>query len=258
MKRVLVRGALGQLGLSIQDIATEYIDLEFVFTSSEILDITDAEKVNRVITSGNFDWCINCAAYTNVEQAERIPEIAFKVNADGVKNLALACKQNLVSLVHISTDYVFDGKRDAPYTPEDIPNPINEYGKSKWEGEKKVQQILKQYFIVRTSWLYHKKHGKNFYKTILEKANKGQIIQVTNQQIGSPTNAENLAKYIINLICKDSKNYGIHHYTDQGAMTWFSFAKQILKENNLEKKVKLEKVGNYRTFAQRPKNSVLA
>ncbi len=147
MKRILVTGALGQLGLSIQDIATEYTDLEFVFTSSEVLDITDTEMVNNAFASGNFDWCINCAAYSNVEQAEKTPEMAFKVNAEGVKNLALACKQIQATLVHISTDYVFNGEKGSPYTPEDLPSPINEYGRSKLKGEQYIQQILSKYFI---------------------------------------------------------------------------------------------------------------
>lgn len=257
MKRVLVTGASGQLGLSIQDTIKENTELEFIFASSEDLDITDAEKVNRLFASGKFDWCINCAAFTNVEQAEKTPHIAFNVNAEGVKNLAVACNTNNTILIHISTDYVFNGQKGSPYYPEELPNPINEYGRSKWEGEKMAQQILKQYIIVRTSWLYHKKHGKNFYKTILEKGKKEHIIQVTDQQMGCPTDAQNLAIYLINLIQKDSKKYGIHHFTDGIAMTWFGFAKKIIKENNLESAVKIVKDNNYSSFAKRPKFSVL-
>ena len=164
MKRVLVTGANGQLGLSLQDIANNYPDLEFIFKNRSDFDITNKDQGEKIISSVKFDYCINCAAYTNVEQAERTPEVAYTINVEGVKNMAMACKENNVTLIHISTDYVFDGEKETPYTIEDQPNPINEYGKSKWEGEKRIQEILSNYFIVRTSWLYHKKHGKIFTK----------------------------------------------------------------------------------------------
>lgn len=257
MKRILVTGAAGQLGLSIQDIHANYTDYAFAFKDSDQLDITDYENVEETIGSGSYDFVINCAAYTNVEQAEKTPEIVFKVNAEGVKNIALACKKHGVALIHISTDYVFDGEKAAPYTVDDIPNPINAYGKSKLKGEEYVQEILTDYFIVRTSWLYSKKHGKNFYKTILAKARKKEVLYVTDEQIGCPTDAGNLAKHSVELIFFKSKEYGIQHFTDNEAMTWYGFAQNILEENGLENKVDLEKARNYRTFAIRPKNSIL-
>lgn len=255
MKRVLVTGANGQLGQCIQKIADEYSDLGFEFHSSETCDITDVQKITSLFSEGNFDYCINCAAYTNVEQAEKTPERAFAVNAEAVKNLAIGCKKNKVTLIHVSTDYVFDGEKETPYLPSDKTNPINEYGKSKRKGEIYVQELLKHYFIVRTSWLYSE-YGKNFYKTILKKAQAGEDLQITDEQTGSPTNANNLAAYIMELI--KTTDYGIHHFTDGETMTWYGFAKEILKENNLEGTVKLDKAKNYRTFARRPKNSILA
>src|SRR5690606_31594138 len=156
----------------------------------------------------------NCAAYTNVEEAEQNPELAFKVNADGTRNLALACKEHGTTLIHISTDYVFDGKKDTPYTINDKPNPINEYGKSKLKGEEHIRQILYNHFILRTTWLYSKKYGHNFYRTILKKAIEGQELRITDQQLGCPTNTETLARFILDEIIMGKKPFGTHHITD--------------------------------------------
>jgi dTDP-4-dehydrorhamnose reductase len=257
MKRVLVTGADGQLGRCIQKMANDFSELEFEFHASKTIDITDAQKVASILSKGNFNYCINCAAYTNVEQAEKTPEPAFAVNAEAVKNLAVACANNKVTLIHISTDYVFDGEKETPYLPSDQTNPINEYGKSKLQGERYIQELLEYYFIVRTSWLYSE-FGKNFYKTILQKAKAGDDLRITDEQTGCPTNANNLAAYILNLVKSGAIDYGIHHFTDGEAMTWCGFAQKILKEHNLEGKVKLDKAKNYRTFARRPKNSILA
>lgn len=178
------------------------------------------------------------------------------VNALGTKNLALACSKKKVVLIHISTDYVFDGEKLGGYLPSDKPNPINEYGKSKLLGEQFIQEYLIDFMIIRTSWLYSE-FGNNFYKTILAKANRGENLQVTDAQTGCPTNANNLAAYILNCISTDECNNGVYHFTDGETMTWYGFAKRILKQNNLENKVKLVKDKNYRTFAKRPKNSTL-
>lgn len=256
MSRVLVTGAAGQLGKCIQKISDDFPVTEFEFHTSETLDITAPGKISTIFSTGNFDYCINCAAYTNVEQAEKTPEPAFAVNAEAVKNLAIACANNKVTLIHVSTDYVFDGEKETPYLPSDKTNPINEYGKSKLKGEGYIQEILEHFFIVRTSWLYSE-FGKNFYKTILKKAQAGDDLQITEEQTGCPTNANNLAVYILGLLKNNSTDYGIHHFTDGEAMTWYSFAQRILKEHNLEGKVKLDKAKNYRTFAKRPKNSTL-
>ncbi|MDO6604341.1 dTDP-4-dehydrorhamnose reductase [Arenibacter palladensis] len=253
----MVTGAAGQLGRSLQDLTSEYPNFQFVFKISNDLDITNNESLVEIFKTGGFDYCINCAAYTKVDEAEKSPEMAFKVNAEGVKNLASACKHNNVALIHISTDYVFDGEKGSPYTVNDQPKPINVYGKSKWEGEKYIQNILDKYFIVRTSWLYHKIHGHNFYKTILTKARKGEELRITDAQIGCPTNAANLAKYLLELILTDNQEYGIYHFTDGQAMSWIDFAKIIVEENGLINTTTIVKDNNYRSFANRPKNSLL-
>ena len=256
--KVLVTGASGQLGKTIEELYKENdFNIEFIFFDKSNFDITDKPQINQIFNQRKFDYCINCAAYTNVEQAEKTTQLAYEINAEGVKNLALVCKANNVILIHISTDYVFDGEKSEPYTVDDTPNPINEYGKSKLLGEQYIEETILQYFIVRTSWLYSKKHGNNFYKTILKKAEKDIELYITDEQIGCPTNTVNLSKFIIDIIHFNNKNFGIFHFCDKKAMSWYYFSLQILKENNLSHKIKLVKAKNYHTFARRPKNSVL-
>lgn len=257
MTAVLVTGSDGQLGQCLQKISTDYPELHFDFRNSKTLDITDPEKLSAVFSNGAFGYCINCAAYTHVEQAEKTPDPAFAVNAVGVRNLAEQCLHHRVTLLHISTDYVFDGRKDSGYLPSDPTNPINVYGKSKLQGERSIQELLTRYFIVRTSWLYSE-FGANFYKTVVRKAEAGEDLRITDEQTGCPTNANHLARYLLQLISMGNTDYGIHHFTDGEAMTWFDFAQRILRENHLENKVKLDRAVNYRTFAKRPKNSVLA
>ena len=164
---ILVTGASGQLGKTIKELySNNTLGLSFTFVNKNQLDITDEAMLKSCFTLNKFNYCINCAAYTNVDQAEKTPEIAFKVNAEGVKYLSEICKEHNVILVNISTDYVFDGNKTTPYTIDDLPNPINNYGKSKLLGEEYIKQILNKYYIIRTSWLFSKKYGKNFYRTI--------------------------------------------------------------------------------------------
>jgi len=256
MKNILATGANGQLGKCIRKIAEEYSNYIFHFHDSKTLDITNLKQIEKIFNAHQFEYCINCAAYTNVEQAEKTPESAFAINADGVKNIAQACFKNKTLLIHISTDYVFDGKKNSPYLTNDTTNPINEYGKSKLKGELYIRKLLSNYYIIRTSWLYSE-FGKNFYKSILNKAKAGEDLQMADDQTGSPTNANNLAQFILDLIATNKSDFGLIHFTDGMAMTWYDFAHRILVENGLEEKVKLDRAENYRTFARRPKYSVL-
>ena len=258
MRSVLITGSNGQLGISIKELEKNYPDLKLLFCSSKELDITNYHEVLRFFEANKPDYCINCAAYTDVEQAERKPEKAFLVNAEAVKNLAETCKSYKTILIQVSTDYVFDGWKEEPYKVGDKTNPINQYGKSKLKGEAYIQEILKEFFIVRTSWLYNKNHGKNFYRTVLEKAKKGEDLKITTEQTGCPTDTLNLARYLLNLIENQDRKFGLYHFTDGVAMTWYDFAKKILIENLLLDTAKLEKVKKYRTFAARPVNSVLS
>ncbi|MFD0990547.1 dTDP-4-dehydrorhamnose reductase [Mariniflexile jejuense] len=256
--KILVTGANGQLGKTIEELyAKNKSNLDFTFVSKAELDITNNTELNLFFQVNQFDYCINSAAYTNVEQAEKTPEIAYKVNAEGVKNLAEVCKKTNTVLIHISTDYVFDGQKKEPYTVTDLTNPINEYGKSKLLGEQHIQNCLETYFIIRTSWLYSKTYGKNFYKAIVAKAQTEKELTITTEQTGCPTNTVNLAAFIYKIIQTSNINYGVYHFCDEKAMTWYDFAEQILIENNLLKKIKLVKSEKYLTFAKRPVNSVL-
>ena len=235
-----------------------HTEISFDFKTSEELDITQRGQIAEAFRKGKYNLCINCAAFTDVEAAESNPEEAFKVNAEGVKNLALVCKEHGVVLTQISTDYVFDGKKKDAYTVADMPNPINEYGKSKLAGEKLIQQWHPEHYIVRTSWLYSKKHGHNFYKTILKKALAGEELRVTNAQKGRPTNTETLARFILNEIALGNKPFGTYHFADGDPITWHEFAEKILKENKLFERVALTVDNEYQTLAKRPKNSVLS
>jgi dTDP-4-dehydrorhamnose reductase len=257
MKRVLVTGAGGQLGKSIQDLAPEYESMEFFFMEKTELDITNRDKVMEKFRQVQPDYSINCAAYTEVDQAEKTPQPAYAVNVKGVENLVRACDETGTILIHISTDYVFDGKKKEGYRPEDQPNPINVYGRTKLEGEQIIHKRLDHYFIIRTSWLYSKKYGPNFYLTILEKAKRGEKLTVTDAQRGCPTDATNLARHILELIDSGSTDYGISHFTDSVAMSWLEFADRILTENGLKEVTELVKGENYLTFAPRPQFSNL-
>lgn len=257
MRKILVTGASGQLGLAIKEKASYLPELQFYFKDKSEVDITKSREVNDTLMEIRPDYCINCAAYTNVEQAEHEPEPAFAVNSEGAEILAKACSVVGATLIHISTDYVFDGDKATPYTVNDLPNPINKYGRSKWEGEIRIAAAMDQYYIVRTSWLYSN-NGKNFYTTILKKARENNFIEVTDEQKGCPTHADNLAGFILNDLILGQPAFGIYHYTDGVPMSWYEFARKILIEHNLDKKVTVKKANNYRTFAARPKNSVLA
>ncbi len=256
MKKILVTGANGQLGRCIKDAAADFPDLEFVFVSKEELNIENSDLLLDFFSKNSFTHCINTAAYTNVEKAESEPEKAFAINAEAVKKVAVSCKENDVVMLHISTDYVFDGKKQTPYLETDATNPINVYGASKLKGEHYIQEICDKFFIFRTSWLYSQ-FGHNFVKTILKYAEAEKPLTITTEQTGTPTNANDLAKALLQVIAQDSTDYGIYHYSNGGETTWFGFAEEILQQTEKLKDTKLAKTNHYRTFAARPAYSVL-
>jgi dTDP-4-dehydrorhamnose reductase len=256
MKTVLVTGASGQLGKCIQKVSENENTIDWLFMDSSEIDITSKTDLEMCFNSKQIDYCINCAAYTNVEKAEAEKEKAFSINAEAVKRLAEICKAHKTVLIHISTDYVFDGKSESPYKEEDTTNPINVYGASKLLGEKYIQQIIGYYFIFRTSWLYSE-FGHNFYNTILRKANENATLNMTTAQKGTPTNANHLAELIVNIIKQEKDSYGLYHYSNAGETTWYGFAKEILKVSNNSEKVTLNQDNSYKTIAARPEYSVL-
>ncbi|AJR02874.1 dTDP-4-dehydrorhamnose reductase [Siansivirga zeaxanthinifaciens] len=256
MTTILVTGGNGQLASCIKDISKVYNHFKFIYTNRQDLDICDYSQLDNFFKLNTIDYCINCAAYTAVDKAEEDVEEAFLVNAIGAKNLAEACKIHQITLMHISTDFVFDGTKQSPYLETDSTNPLNIYGKSKLQGELEIQKILDTYFIIRTSWLYSE-YGNNFMKTMLRLAESRKEISVVNDQIGTPTYAGDLARVILHLIDSKTKVYGEYHYSNLGEISWYDFANAIFKLSN--KNIVLNPINtvSYPTPANRPKYSVL-
>ena len=256
MKTVLVTGASGQLGKCLQKYALETISVNWLFMDSSEIDITSKESVEQCFQNKKIDYCINCAAYTNVEKAESEMDKAYQINSEAVKELAKICKKYDSVLIHISTDYVFDGKSKIPYSEEDQTNPINAYGASKLQGEINIQKHMDKYFIFRTSWLYSE-FGHNFYLTVVKKSSENVPLNITTAQTGTPTNANHLAHLILMLIQEENKNYGLYHFSNTGETTWYGFAEEILRVSNTLHLVELNKDNSYKTIATRPEYSVL-
>jgi dTDP-4-dehydrorhamnose reductase len=256
MKKILVTGAKGQLAKCIKDAAPQYPELDFQFADRDTLNIEEEASVELFFQNNNFDYCINAAAYTNVEQAESDKEAAFVTNAEGAKHLAKACAKSDTVLVHISTDYVFDGEQHIPYTEKDTTNPISVYGASKLKGEQYIQEICEKFFIFRTSWLYSQ-YGHNFLNSMLRYAEEKKGLTITTEQLGTPTNANDLATVLLSIINSRSDKYGLYHFSNEGSATWYDFAKAIFTFSEQIENVTLGKTDHYRTFAQRPAYSVL-
>ncbi len=258
---VLVTGANGQLGQALQFVAHHYPELQFVFCSSTQLDITNKTSCQAAFEQHQPKYCINAAAYTAVDKAESEPEKAHLINVIGAKNLAEVCLEFGACLLHVSTDFVFDGTKLKPYTEEDTTNPLNVYGQTKLEGENCIKEVLKNHYIVRTSWVYSQ-FGANFMKTMLRLAQERDVISVVNDQIGCPTHAVDLAKTLLAIVYKDNqqisdKLYGIYNYSGSEVLSWYNFAKKIFKENNCSINVIPITTKEYPTPAKRPSYSVL-
>ncbi len=204
MKHVLVTGAGGQLGQCIQSLKNNYPNVQFSFAHISDLDITETENVQYYFKSKKFDWCINCAAYTAVDKAEIEKEKAHLINVKGVQNLARACSANRVNMIHISTDFVFNGESNVPYNENAKPEPIGVYGQTKLDGEKEIAKVLSEFFILRTSWLYSE-FGHNFMKSMLRLAEEKSELNIVFDQIGTPTYARDLAETILDII--DTRKY---------------------------------------------------
>lgn len=253
---VLVTGANGQLGQSLQHIAGAYPNLRFVFCSSSDLDITNKTNCESVFKHYQPQFCINAAAYTAVDKAESEPEKAHLINVIGAQNLAETCKEHNTVLLHVSTDFVFDGSNHKPYTENDRPNPTGVYGQTKLEGELAVQAIWEKHFVIRTSWVYSQ-FGNNFMKTMLRLASERDTLSVVNDQIGTPTNAVDLAKALVTIILSEKEAYGIYHFSNEGQCSWYEFAKEIFRVNNIVIDLKQIPTSAYPTPAKRPEYSVL-
>lgn len=258
---VLVTGSIGQLGQSLQFIAPKHPSIDFVFCPSSELDITDLNHCRTAFSKYRPDYCINTAAYTAVDKAESEPEKAELINVNGAKNLAEVCKEFKVVLLHISTDFVFDGQKKSPYTENDFPNPTGIYGKTKLDGEIAIQQILKQHFIIRTSWVYSP-FGNNFMKTMLRLASERDSLSVVNDQIGTPTNAIDLAEVLVQIIVTVNQQpttdtFGIYNFSNEGQCSWYDFAQKIFEINEITINLQSIPTSSFPTPAKRPSYSVL-
>jgi len=256
MIKALVTGGNGQLAQSLKDVVNHQDELDVDFQDLPDLDITNTQQLESYFLKNEFDYCINCAAYTAVDLAEEQSDLAYAVNAEGPKYLAEVCQKHQVTLIHISTDFVFDGQKRIPYLETDAPNPLSVYGASKLQGERSIQETTEAYFIVRTSWLYSE-YGNNFIKTMLRLSETRDEISVVSDQIGSPTYAGDLAEVLIKIVLSSSISYGIYHYSNGGIVSWYDFASEIFKQFGKKIEVKPIKTKDYPTAAKRPKYSVL-
>jgi len=251
--KVLVTGAGGMLAKDLAPCLSER-RYEVLALSHNKLDICDLKQVKSKVSEIKPDLIINCAAYNNVDAAETNKHTALMVNGLGVRNLALACAQFDCPLVHISTDYVFDGEKHEPYTIYDDPNPISAYGESKLLGERYLLHLLRRFYLVRTSWLFGL-HGKNFVETMLKIAEARDEIKIVDDQCGAPTFTQDLAKAIADLVTTEC--YGIYHITNQGKVSWYNFAKAILGKSRKITRVIPVTSDDINRPARRPRNSAL-
>ncbi len=263
---ILVAGANGQLGSELRKFFEKrpLAGGNVLFVDREQLDITDSAAVQKFFAESKIDYCINAAAYTNVEKAEDEREVAHAVNVTGAENIARACVKSNTIFFHISTDFVFDGKKSTPYSEENEPHPLGAYGMTKYEGELVVQEQCPKSFIIRTSWLYSS-YGGNFVKTILRLCKERESLPVVADQYGSPTYARDLAEALFLMIesCEEKKTilddlFGIYHYANDGEVTWFEFAQKICELAGLHCTLQPIPASEYPSKVIRPAYSVLS
>lgn len=259
MKKILVTGAKGQLGKKIIELMSNNYDL--ILTDSDTMDITDMEQVTSVFAKEKPDYVIHAAAYTQVDKAEDNAEICHKVNTEGTKNVALACKEMGALLIYISTDYVFDGEKNAPYVETDSPKPLSVYGETKYQGEEEIRKACDQYYILRSSWIFGelpKNHpGTNFVETITKLSKEEKDLNIINDQIGSPTYTKDLVE-IIEALIGQRPAFGIYHVSGNGECSWYDFAKEIIRQTGSSKKIAPIKSLQYHQSAARPHYSYLS
>jgi len=262
--KILVTGKNGQLGRSIQKLISNFNHHEFTFVGREDFDLSSSESISKYFDiHPHFEVIINCAAYTAVDRAEGQADLAEQINHLAVKQLAEFANSKNAKLIHISTDYVFDGNNESPYLEGDNPGPINVYGKTKLLGERVVLKTMSNNaFIIRTSWVYSE-FGNNFVKTMLKLGSNKKVLSVVNDQIGSPTYAKDLAQAILTIITNESfaKNSfftEIYHFSNLGEISWYKFAKEIFELANIDCRVIPISSRHHPTQAVRPKNTTLS
>jgi dTDP-4-dehydrorhamnose reductase len=260
MAVILVTGADGQLGNELKIVSQSFYGYDFLFTDIDILDLTNLQQTEQFIKRTRPDWIINCAAYNQVDKAESEPDKALLVNATAVRNITEVIKGNECKLIHISTDYVYDGKSNVPYNESSVPNPVSAYGRSKLEGER-FALLHPGSMVIRTSWLYSS-FGNNFVKTILRSAKEKESLRVVFDQTGTPTYAGDLAEAIMSIIAGVIRNQfamisGIYNYSNEGVCSWFDFAFEIVNAAGLNCLVLPLLSKDYHQVAERPAFSVM-
>ena len=260
MHNILVTGSNGQLGSEIRELSVEY-SYDFFFTDKDSLDISNEKEIQEFIEANDINTIINCAAYTAVDKAEEDVLNADKINHLAVKSLAEISKEKNIKLIHVSTDYVFNGKNYMPYVETDKTNPNGVYGQTKLDGEKAMQEINPENsIIIRTSWLYSS-FGNNFVKTMLRLGKEKESLGVIFDQVGTPTYARDLAKAILEIIQHSTSNIQhsveIYHYSNEGVLSWYDFAKEIMRMAKLECQINPIETKEYPTPAVRPHYSLL-
>ena len=253
---VLVTGASGQLGQALYSISSKYPEIKFHFTDTLEIDITNIEQLRPVFAKIKPQFCINAAAYTAVDKSESEQDKAYAINVEGAKNIAAVCRDFQTILLHISTDFVFDGQYNTPYKESDVTNPQGVYGLTKRQGEEAIVAVMEEYFIIRTSWLYSR-FGNNFMKTMLKLGSERPSLSVVDDQIGTPTHAVELAEALIFIIESGKKAFGIYNYSNEGSTSWYGFAKAIFEFNNVNIQLNSISTSDYPTPAKRPAYSVL-
>lgn len=253
MKKIIITGCNGQLGREMNRFYAGNTDIELINTDVEELDITNVDAVMKLAREVKPYAIVNCAAYTAVDACETNQDLAFKVNTIGPRNLAIAARETGAKILHVSTDYVFDGTKETPYYESDPICPQSVYGSTKAQAEKMVQQMAERYYILRTAWLYG--DGKNFAKTMLRLAETNDMVKVVGDQFGTPTSAYELTKGIDSLLFTD--NYGLFHATCEGSCNWAEFAAEIFRLAKKDTKVQAITTEEYGAPANRPAHSVL-
>ena len=256
MKTILVTGANGQLGNELKYLENSFTDFKFIFTDKQALDITNNEAILSFFKINEIDFCINTAAYTAVDNAENDQENAMLLNATAVKYLAEVCKEFNAKLIHVSTDFVFDGKGNIPLKEKNKPNPLSVYGATKLKGEEFA--LEKDALVIRTSWLYST-FGNNFVKTMLRLGTERDELNIIADQFGTPTYAKDLAKAILDIISNNKVENikGLYHFSNKGEASWFDFTKEIFSISNINCKANPIPTTKYPTPAERPKYSVM-
>ncbi len=256
MNNILITGSNGQLGNEIRVLSKKYPDFNFFFTDVEELDITDKAAIERFVSENKISHIINCAAYTAVDKAEEEKDLAYKINVEAVKNLALVSKAYNALLIHISTDYVYDGKNYKPYLENDPIAPQSHYAFTKAEAERAIREISGRAIIIRTSWLYSS-FGKNFVKTIIKLGKERDQLSVVRDQIGTPTYALDLAEVSLKFVADhQATKVEIFNFSNEGVCSWYDFAKEIMEIKNIDCKITPIESKDYPTPAVRPFYSV--